>query len=69
MDALSLSAVNNASSADLSTVQGAAAVSVMKKAMNLQAASTLQLIQSVAQPAQPALASSGSLGTQFNAFA
>jgi hypothetical protein len=66
MDAMSLSAVNNASSADLSTAQGAAAVSVMKKAMNLQAASTAQLIQSIPQPA---LASSGALGTQVNAFA
>ena len=65
MNAISLSAVNNASSADLSTVQGAAAVSVMKKAMNMQAASTAQLIQSIPQPA---LASSGSLGTQVNAF-
>jgi hypothetical protein len=61
MDAMSLSTVNNASSADLSTVQGNAAVSV-----NLQAASTAQLIQSIPQPA---LASSGSLGTQVNAFA
>ncbi len=66
MDAISLNTVNNASSADLSTVQGAAAVSVMKKAMNLQAASTLQLIQSLPQPA---LAASGCLGTQVNAFA
>jgi hypothetical protein len=66
MDAMSLNTVNNASSADLSTVQGNAAVSVMKKAMNLQAASTAQLIQSIPQPA---LASSGSLGTQVNAFA
>ena len=66
MDAMSLSAVNNASSADLSTVQGAAAVSVMKKAMNLQAAATAQLLQSVAQPA---LAATGNLGTQVNAFA
>lgn len=66
MDAISLNTVNNASSADLSTVQGAAAVSVMKKAMNLQAASTLQLIQSLPQPA---LALSGSLGTHVNAFA
>ncbi len=66
MDAMSLSAMNNASSADVSTVQGAAAVSVMKKAMNLQAASTAQLIESIPQPV---LASSGALGTQVNAFA
>ena len=66
MDAISLSTVNNASSANLSTVQGAAAVSVMKKAINMQAASTAQLLQSLPQPN---LASSGSLGTQVNAFA
>lgn len=66
MDAISLSTVNNASSANLSTVQGAAAVSVMKKAINMQAASTAQLLQSLPQPT---LASSGSLGTQVNAFA
>ena len=66
MDAMSLSAVSNASSADPSTVQGAAAVSVMKKALNLQAASTAQLLQSVAQPT---LAATGNLGTQVNAFA
>jgi hypothetical protein len=66
MDAISLNTVNNASSADLSTVQGNAAVSVMKKAMNLQAASTAQLIQSIPQPA---LASSGSVGTNVNTFA
>ena len=65
MDAMSLNAVNTASSANSSTVQGYAAMSVMKKAINLQAASTAQLIQSIPQPA---LASSGSLGTQVNAF-
>lgn len=65
MDAMSLNAVNTASSVDSSTVQGYAAMSVMKKAINLQAASTAQLIQSIPQPA---LASSGSLGTQVNAF-
>ena len=66
MDAMSLSAVNNASSADPATVQGAAAVSVMKKALNLQAASTAVLLQSLPQPS---LAATGSLGTQLNAFA
>ena len=65
MDAMSLNAVNTAFSVDSSTVQGYAAMSVMKKAINLQAASTAQLIQSIPQPA---LASSGSLGTQVNAF-
>ena len=66
MDAMSLSAVSNASNADLNTVQGAAAVSVMKKTLNLQATTTAQLLQSLPQPA---LAATGSLGTQVNAFA
>ena len=66
MNAMSLCAVNSASTADLSTVQGSAALSVMKKALNLQAAATVQLIQSLPQPA---LASAGPLGTQVNALA
>ena len=66
MNALSANITNTASSADLGTVQGAAAVSVMKKAMDIHAASALQLIQALPQPA---LATSGSVGTQLNALA
>ena len=66
MDAISLSALRNASSADPSTVQGAAALTVMKKAMNLQAATAATLLQSLPQPS---LATAGSLGTQVNAYA
>jgi hypothetical protein len=62
------STVQAASSADLGSVQGAAAVSVMKKAMNAQAASTMELLASVAQPA-PALATSGNAGLLLHAVA
>ena len=66
MDALSGPATASASAADPGTVQGAAAVSVLNKALNLQAASAAQLIQALPQPA---LATSGSLGTQINTYA
>lgn len=66
MDALSSAVSNNASSAKLGTVQGAAAVSVLKKAMDIQSASALQLIQAL--PQLP-LARTGSLGTRLNALA
>jgi hypothetical protein len=56
----------NACAADLGSVQGAAAVSVLKKALNLQASSAAQLIEALPQPA---LASSGSVGTQVNTYA
>jgi hypothetical protein len=62
------STVAAASSADLGSVQGAAAVSVMKKAMSAQAASTMELLASVAQP-QPALATSGNAGLVLHAVA
>jgi hypothetical protein len=66
MTGISCSTVNNASAGDTSTVQGQAALSVMKKAMNQQAASTAQLLASLPQPA---LATSGGVGTQINTFA
>lgn len=66
MDAIANSATAAASSADLGTVQGTAAVSVLKKALNLQASSAAQLIEALPQPA---LASSGASGTQLNHFA
>jgi len=49
------------------TVQAAASISVMKKQENLQAGAVAELLQGV-QP-QPALATSGSLGTQVNTYA
>ncbi len=67
MNAVS-STVSAASSADLGTVQGAAAVSVMKKAQDVQAASTMELLASVAQPA-PKLSTSGNAGVVLHAVA
>jgi hypothetical protein len=62
------STVSAASSADLGSVQGAAAVSVMKEAMSAQSASTMELLASVATPA-PALATSGNAGLVLHAVA
>jgi hypothetical protein len=66
MDSITGATVANASSADLGTVQGSAAVSVLKKALHQQASSVAQLIQSLPQPP---LATSGPVGTQVNTFA
>jgi hypothetical protein len=66
MEALTRATVANASDAKLGTVQGAAAVSVLKKAMDIQASQAAQLIAALPEPA---LASSGSLGTQVNTYA
>jgi hypothetical protein len=66
MDVASSSIGTAASAADPGTVQGAAAMLVLKKAIDLQASSAAQLIQALPQPA---LASSGSVGTQVNTFA
>lgn len=64
---VSPSTVNNASSAPAGTVQGAAALMVLRKSMDLHAAGAMQLIQSL--PQAPALATSGQLGTQLNVYA
>lgn len=66
MEAVSSATVSNASAADPGTVAGAASLLVLKKALNLQAASAAQLIQALPQPA---LATTGPLGTQVNTFA
>ena len=66
MESVASATVNNASNADLGTVQGAASISVLKKALDVQASSALQLIQALPQAT---LASSGSLGTQVNTYA
>jgi Putative motility protein len=66
MESVNSATVTNANSADLSTVQGAVSVSVMKKALDVQAAAATQLIASLPQPA---LATSGTVGTKVNTFA
>lgn len=66
METISSATVANASAADPATVSGAASLLVLKKALNLQASSAAQLIQALPQPA---LATSGSVGTRVNTFA
>jgi hypothetical protein len=66
MNAASSSIVDAASGSSPGTVQGAAAVSVLKKALDLQASMSAQLLGALPQPA---LASTGIVGTQLNAFA
>lgn len=65
MEAVSSATVVNASAGDPGSVSGAASPLVLKKALNRQASSAAQLIQALPQPA---LATSGSLGTQVNTF-
>lgn len=65
MDSVNSATVTNASSADLGTVQGAASVLVMKRALDAQAAGAAQLIASLPEPA---LATSGTVGTKVNTF-
>jgi|GWRWMinimDraft_11_1066019.scaffolds.fasta_scaffold69387_2 hypothetical protein len=64
---VSASTVGNASSATPGTVQGAAALMVLRKTMDMQAAGAMQLIQAL--PQAPSLAASGQLGTQLNVYA
>jgi len=66
MDAVSSSTVSNASNAVPGTVQGAAATSVLRKSLDLQESNAAQLLQALPQPA---LASSGTLGTRLNVYA
>jgi short-subunit dehydrogenase len=67
MDLANTALVNNAGSATPGSVQSAAQMMVLKKAINLQAQGVMELLSSV--PAQPALANSGHLGTRLNAYA
>lgn len=66
MSSVSPAAVNTASNANLASVQGTASVLVLKKALDTQVAGAVQLIQSLPQPA---LATSGALGTRVNTYA
>jgi len=66
MPAVDSATVANASSADLGSVQGAASISVLKKAIDMQASSAVQLIEALPQPP---LATSGTVGTQVNTYA
>ena len=66
MDAVTSATVANACAANPGTVQGVAAASELRKALDRQAASAVQLIEALPQPA---LASSGPLGTRLNTYA
>jgi len=66
MDGVTSSAVSGANASTPGTVQGAASVLVLKKALDMQASSATTLIESLPQPV---LANSGTLGTKVNTFA
>ncbi|MEO6279286.1 YjfB family protein [Roseateles sp.] len=68
MDVLSSNSavVGNASAAVLGTVQGSASLSILRKSMDLQESTAAQLLQALPQPA---LATSGTLGTRLNTYA
>jgi redox-regulated HSP33 family molecular chaperone len=65
---LSQSIVNAATAATNAQTSNAVGVAVLKKAMDTQKAAAATLLQALPSP-QPALATSGNLGTQVNAFA
>lgn len=58
------SAAASASAMSLATVQAQASVSLLRKALDIQQSSALQLLQAL-----PAPAASGSVGTQINTYA
>ncbi|OYU25479.1 YjfB family protein [Paucibacter sp. B51] len=67
MELANTALVHNAGSAAPGSVQSSAQMLVLKKAIDQQAQGALQLLDAL--PAQPALASSGSLGTRLNVYA
>jgi hypothetical protein len=66
MDAITSAAVSNASAATLGTVQGAAALLVLRRSLDVQSSSAAQLIAALPQPAP---VSSGLLGHHVNTYA
>ncbi len=66
MDSLSSAVIASANTTNLGSVQGAASVSILKKALNAQALGVARLVESVAQPE---LATTGTIGTRVNTFA
>ena len=67
--ALTSAIVNTATAMSNQETAQAVQVSVLKKSMNAQAAAVSTLLEGVQPPAAPALASSGTLGTQLNTYA
>ncbi|WP_348691087.1 YjfB family protein [Acidovorax soli] len=62
-----LALINNLNASPAGSVQSSAQLMVLKKAMDMQGQGALELLNSV--PPQPALATSGHLGTQLNIYA
>ena len=74
MDAASSSIVAAAGAGTPGTVQGAAAILVLKKAINLRTSSALQLVVALPRVPAPVLtpttsAPTGDVGTQLDTFA
>lgn len=68
--ALANSIVNTATSLASAKTSDALNVAVLKKALDLQAVSAATMLEAMQQSMpQPALATSGTLGTQVNTFA
>jgi hypothetical protein len=68
--ALANTIVNTATTLASAKTSDAVNVMVLKKALDMQATSAATLLEAVQQPLpQPALATSGTLGTQVNTFA
>jgi Putative motility protein len=67
MDLSNTALVNNIGNSQTGSVQSAAQITVLRMAIDLQSEDALELLASM--PAQPALASSGNLGTQLNVYA
>ena len=68
--ALTNSIVSTASAMASTQSADALNIAVLKKALDIQAASAATMLDAVAQAMpQPALATSGTLGTQINTFA
>ena len=68
--ALTNSIVSSASAMASAQSADAVNIAVLKKALDIQAASAATMLDAVAQAMpQPALATSGTLGTQINTFA
>lgn len=66
MDSVNSATVTNASAADAGTVAGTASLAVLRKSLDQEASTAAQLIAALPQPA---LATSGALGTRVNAYA
>lgn len=67
--ALTSAIVHTATSMSQQETSQAVQVSVLKKAMNANAAAVATLLEGVQPQAAPALATSGALGTQLNTYA